>query len=495
MCGKRHLILLVSLVSCHFGLASGLPDSTWQITPLRQLNSIADEILIGWDGEEIYFGRLNTSWRREKGMQGLLSERDDFTARRLRDWSEFEPPNPTQLVANRFPSWEALGEIQHAAMDPDRGVVVLSVWMEEGHFDLFMAQREGSGWSIPTPLDGLNSSKNEIFPNFIGGDLLFGSDRLGGQGGFDVYQAKRMDLFSKAVALPAPLNTIGDEFNAVPGGDKFETGFYISAIPLDGQGGIDLLWIAPPPEKSLADPVELGMEIRYQREPLIDLDVQIRRRGGGHVFSGALDTEGRIEIGSIILDAALAVRFESNNRKRRALPNGAVCHVYERCESGSCLNSSWPGWKHIRSYSLTGGEAFVFDLLPLDSFGHMERPSDIDESLLNKTGDTWEGVFDSNEASLSKNDQQDLINWLRSYQKNEGQWSNDLKLLAEGHADASGTREGNEHLSLQRAQHVAEIAAKAGIAIDRVKAIGYGSAFASGQDVSDRRVIVRWVLD
>ena len=72
MCGKRHLILLVSLVSCHFGLASGLPDSTWQITPLRQLNSIADEILIGWDGEEIYFGRLNTSWRREKGMQGLL---------------------------------------------------------------------------------------------------------------------------------------------------------------------------------------------------------------------------------------------------------------------------------------------------------------------------------------------------------------------------------------------------------------------------------------
>ena len=84
---------------------------------------------------------------------------------------------------------------------------------------------------------------------------------------------------------------------------------------------------------------------------------------------------------------------------------------------------------------------------------------------------------------------------MKSHQKNEGQWSNDLRLLAEGHADISGTRYGNEHLSLQRAQHVAEIAAKTGIAIDRVKAIGYGSAFASGQDEVDRRVIVRWVLE
>ena len=495
MGGKSWLIGVLAALCWMGGIAAELPDSTWTVESLNSLNSSADEVLIGWDGQEIYFGRLNKASRRESGKQWFLADREDFTANRLQGWSEFDVPNPTRLLANRFPSWDALGQIQHATVDPDRGVVVLSVWMEDGQFDLYMAQREGGSWSLPRAMESLNSPQDEVFPNFHGGDLLFGSDRPGGKGGFDVYQSTRRDLFLVASPLPAPVNSAGDELTAVPGGTQAGSGFYVSAVRMGGQGGVDLMWMGPPPFASTIDPVKLGMEIRYQREPLINLDVRIRERGGRHVFSGAVNDQGRVELGALMLDASVEVRFEANARRKRTLPEGAVCHVYEQCESGECLHSPWPGWKHMRSYRLSGGEAFVFDLLPLDALGIWDRPSSIDRSALSEQLGAWVGRFESTRSTLAGNDQQELIEWLKAYQDNSGQWPQNLKLLIEGHADEKGQDSANEQLSMQRAEHVASMATQLGIATDHMETIGWGSAFASGQDHQDRKVIVRWVLD
>ena len=493
--GKRYFLGLVAALFWHIGMASELPDSTWRVESLEQLNTRSDEVLIGWDGREIYFGRLASTARLESGKRWFLENREDFTSNRLMGWSEFAQPNPTKLMANRFPSWAALGEIQHAAIDSDRGVVVLSVWMEDGQFDLFMAQREGGGWSIPRALDALNSPHDEVFPNFYDGDLLFGSDRPGGQGGFDVYRSNRRDLFLEANPLPAPINSVGDELTAVPGGIDSGSGFYVSAVRMAGRGGVDLWWMGPAQQASQLEEVILGMEIRYRREAILNLNVSIRERGASHVFSGALDGLGRVEIGAITLDAAVEVRFEANERKKGTLPDGAVCHVYEQCEIGSCLDSPWPGWNHIRSYRLDGGEAFVFDLLPLDALGALNRPSDIDLSLLQGDSGSWVGRFESSRASLAGNDLQELIEWLKSYQDLDGHWPNNLKLLIEGHTDGHGVRGDNQDLSIQRAQHVAGVAAQLGVPEDCVQTSGLGSAFASGLDQQDRKVTVRWVLD
>jgi len=493
--GKRCVIGLFAVLFWHVGKASELADTTWRVESLEQLNTRSDEVLIGWDGRELYFGRLAPTARLESGKRWFVENRADFTSNRLMGWSEFAPPNPTKLMANRFPSWDALGEIQHAAIDAERGVVVLSVWMKDGQFDLFMAQREGGDWSIPRALDDLNSPHDEVFPNFYDGDLLFGSDRPGGQGGFDVYRSNRTDLFLKANPLPAPINSVGDELTAVPGGGASGSGFYVSAVRMAGRGGVDLWWMGPAQQPSASDAVILGMEIRHRREPLLNLDVSIRERGGKHVFSGALDGVGRVEIGALTLDAAVEVRFEGNTRKRSPLPDGAVCHVYEQCEIGSCLDSPWPGWNHIRSYRLEGGEAFVFDLLPLDALGALSRPSDIDQSLLRGDSEMWVGRFESSRANLAGNDLQEFIDWLRPYQDLDGHWPNNLKLLIEGHTDGNGVSSDNQDLSMQRAYHVAQAAAQLGVPEDRVQASGFGSAFASGRDHQDRRVTVRWVLD
>ena len=129
----------------------------WIAEPLSDLNSRGDEVLIGWDGDELYFGRLGVQERTELGDQWFLAEREDFTAVRQMGWSDFAEPVSTALTANRFPEWSGLGEIQHAAVDAERGVMVLSVCMPDGQLDLFMAQKENDAWSIPQPLDELNS--------------------------------------------------------------------------------------------------------------------------------------------------------------------------------------------------------------------------------------------------------------------------------------------------------------------------------------------------
>ena len=105
------------------------------------------------------------------------------------------------------------------------------------------------------------------------------------------------------------------------------------------------------------------------------------------------------------------------------------------------------------------------------------------------------GRFESTRSILAGNDQQELIEWLKAYQDNPGQWPQNLKLLIEGHADEKGQDSANEQLSMQRAEHVATMATQLGIATDHMETIGWGSAFASCQDHQDRKVIVRWVLD
>lgn len=86
--------------------------------------------------------------------------------------------------------------------------------------DLWVVRRQpGAGWGKPQHLGAANSSSDDLYPSVsANGMVYFGSDRPGGEGGFDVWRSK-LDVETgaqrKPVNLGRPVNTAGWEFNPV----------------------------------------------------------------------------------------------------------------------------------------------------------------------------------------------------------------------------------------------------------------------------------------
>lgn len=108
------------------------------------------------------------------------------------------------------------------AVSPDGSTLVVSVTnYAKGYrnFDLYISRKGTNGqWSYPRPL-GLNSGRDEISV-FIAGDnktIYFASDRLGGQGGYDIFKATlgMGTQTSTPENLDPPYNTASDEYSFI----------------------------------------------------------------------------------------------------------------------------------------------------------------------------------------------------------------------------------------------------------------------------------------
>ena len=202
--------------------------------------------------------------------------------------------------------------------------------------------------------------------------------------------------------------------------------------------------------------------------------MNIQERGGAHVFSGQSDAAGRVRVGSIKLDAAMSVQVTADDG-RKSIPDGAVCHVFERCAGGLCEAEYWKGWRRVRSYRMEGGSAFVFDLLPLDALGRWPRPNGEDSSQLNKEAVVWTGRFEKSRFQLAENDRIELLKWLNRAKTESGEWPDQWKLEVVGYADASGSAVQNEALSKLRAEHAKTVALATGMDPNRIVCEGKGS--------------------
>ena len=468
-------------------------NEPWQLVPLSELNSSDDEVLIGWDGETLYFSRSDRA-RSSKGTSAWFKEeKTDWESTRLQGWFGFAPPRPVLLRTFASAEWPGFDAIQHVAIDAARGVLVMSASTNEGgDFDLFMAQEMPSGWGMPISLEALNTSGDEVYPNFQNGTLLFASDgRDEGLGGFDVFQSQRLDNYKSVQTLPAPLNSKGDELAVLPAGDSKSAGFYLAAARF-GSDGMDLWWTGPPSNRP-ESLTEFALEFRHQRQPMRGFKVVIQERGGGpHIFSGFSDGAGRVRIGNVQLDAAMTVQVFAK-LEGVSIPEGAVCHVFERNDEHRDSDAYWPGWERIRSYRMEGGSAFVFDLLPLDAFGRWPMPNGEDSSQLNQEAVVWTGRFEKSRFELAENDQRELLKWLNRAKTGSGDWPTEWKLEVIGYTDASGSAIQNEALSKLRAEHAKTVALATGMNPNLIVCEGKGSFGSFGASKSDRRVELRWV--
>ena len=457
-----------------------------QVVPLDALNTPNDEVLLGWDGSDLFYRSIPRTSDTVKAGDWFLSPGQEYAATPAEGWASFDQGQPMNLRAWSAADWPGIGEVQHVTIDAERGVLVLSALQPTGDFDLFMAQRSGGAWSNPLPLSGLNTPADEVFPNFDNGALLFASNGHPGQGGFDVYQSDRRSHYAECTGLEEGVNTAGDELAAVPAGVHADHGYYVSAVRMGG-GGVDLYWAGAMAKEGNERMKELAVEVVYRRSPVEAALFEIHDRAGALVLRQPTNAQGRLVLGALALDAALEVQVSMESG--RAIPDGATCHVYERCGRADCGEPHWPGWKRVRSYRIVGGAAFVFDLLPLDALERWPRPSGQDAARWRGDVPTCRVKFATAEFTLSGTAERQLERWL-----GELNWATQGGYFeVHGFTDAQGEVVRNQVLSEQRAEETARVLELAGVAPSRIHWSGHGVASEGADEADRRRVEVRWL--
>lgn len=473
------------LLGC-IGLAGAAQEGI-ALEPLASLNTPNDEVILGWDGHSLFFRSIPRASDTVKSGDWFLARGQEYAAALQGGCTEFAPAAPMNLRAWSAADWPGIGPIQHVAIDAERGVLVLSAQQPAGDFDLFMAQRDGSSWTVPVALSGLNTAKDEVFPNFEQGSLLFASNGRDGRGGFDVFQSARSAHFKSCNPLPDGVNTSGDELAAVPVNNAADGGYFVSAVRMNSSG-VDLWWARPLRTDSEPRAKALAVELVHRREPVQGARFQVKQRSGAVLVQKTTDKRGRLELGAVALDAALEVTVSMVDG-RRELADGTICHVYERCSDASCGGGHWPGWKRVRSYRIEGGEAFVFDLLPLDALDRWPKPSNIDGAAWHIDAPTWVAYFPTAASEFDARFEADLDQWLGmcNWQESQGHFE------VVGFTDAQGEVVRNQVLSEQRAASTAAALQRWGVPEGRIKWSGSGIAPKTGSERERRRVEVRWV--
>ena len=213
--------------------------------------------LVTADGESLIF----TS-RRKGSTGGKLAYdnnyyEDIYVAQREGEgWSR-----PRGISSNINTEYHECG----AAISPDG--TKLYIYMDEGDGDFYVSNFDGKQWSKPEPVGGVNSIYRElsITTNAEGNKLYFSSNRPDGYGGYDLYVSTLNEFgeWGKPINLGPKVNTSGDEDAPFvhPDGDVL----YFSSTGHLGMGGYDLFRSKLYNEK-WTTPINLGYPINTAQD-------------------------------------------------------------------------------------------------------------------------------------------------------------------------------------------------------------------------------------
>lgn len=245
--------------------------------PTKGINSEADEYSpIPVDLGQLYFSS-------NRGGQGRLYE----SRQQGRDWSNASAPQGFPIIAE--------GQYGGGSISPDGQRFYFTICSglpdkdANTRCEIFLSQRNGSGWSQPTALpEYINSNgTNNLDPHaaIINGReiLYFSSNREGGRGGLDIwYVARNLGLtsgdFSYPTNLGPTINTLADERSAYYHNE--ELALYFSSNGHPSLGGMDI-FKASGQEINWARPENLGIPIN---SPANDFGFVVDRKGDGNAY-------------------------------------------------------------------------------------------------------------------------------------------------------------------------------------------------------------------
>lgn len=379
-----------------------------------------------------------------------------------------------------------------AALSPDGNTFYLTRWTstaDKKSSAIYISRKEGNGWSQPQMLDaavntpGANAQQPFVMPG--GRQLLYASNKPGGQGGYDLWMAE-LDASGKATSstnLGALINTSFDE--QAPYYHAPSATLVFSTNGRTGMGGFDLFqsrgeggnWSAP---------MNMGYPVNYVKD-----DIYFASRGGAKniledvVFSSDRNAACCLELFSL----------------KKTIPAKQVSGLVVACETGAPL----PGVKvsvmdtvsntsvYTKTTGADGSYSFTLeDYRPLKAVAiaegyhpgslHFNTPSDAEALSLGNpalclvripevgTVEVLENVYYAfNKAQLLEESHAALDKLAELMKQNPA-----MRIEIGGHTDDKGSDAYNQKLSEARAQSVVDYLVSKGIDKSRVEAKGYG---------------------
>ncbi len=203
---------------------SRLVNGKWtEPTPIDAINNFGDSTdLIGgpsitFDGNTLFFFASFTG--------GLGSEDIYYSVRDGESWTD--PVNLGEPINSRgyegFPSISADGKTLYFVrqkMGELQDKDLAKMWENKACFSIYMARKQSDGtWGIPEKLPYPINQDCEKAPRIMADNktLIFASNRLGGQGDFDLYQTQLTEIgdWKSPVALEFVNTDKADQFSSI----------------------------------------------------------------------------------------------------------------------------------------------------------------------------------------------------------------------------------------------------------------------------------------
>jgi hypothetical protein len=430
-------------------------NDPWTINPVLSLNTSGNDVPFGVDSSYVYLKREGVHLRFPRVSNPAL----------------LETPEQVSIVPIRVEAWDELGEIQHVSIDEKHGLAVISARPYPGapDYDLFISSTLPSSrfkkgdtsnlWSKAYPLVSLNSSFDEVYPQFIQGGLYFASNR--NETDFDIFFAPRHLQWQSASALDFPINSDSDDLSLVVLNDD---DMYVCSNRINSEG-FDVYLLSRNKNESLAKGFYL--ELTLDGNPVSGVEVKwVETSGfdrGATIFENTTDPEGFISLDELPSSRVLSMRIGS---------------IESPVIEGTVVRIMNVNGEVVREYAISSSGFLSVDFLPLDSIKDLDL-NDLNDlsGLPSRYPPIYTLYFDLNISTPTSQSAGLLELWWQNNAQDFLVKIREFALVLEGHADITGTTDSNENLSKKRAVWFKEWLISKGVHAEQVSTRGMGARF------------------
>jgi hypothetical protein len=182
----------------------------------------------------------------------------------------------TDLERWKYSGYEDSSACAHATINESGDLIIFTKSNDKTKgSDLYQSSLNNGVWSRPTPVSKLNTIEDDMYPQFMGNNLLsFSSDGRPGFGGLDIFTTNIVNgSFGAIKHITSPVNSSRDDFNFIYFTNAENSARYTSNR-LGGAGDDDMYFIryinddVPPPPPPAPDSTDFYAFVNYFEAPI-----------------------------------------------------------------------------------------------------------------------------------------------------------------------------------------------------------------------------------